>query len=442
MFATAAGKTDVGRSRSHNEDTMLLVPELGLYIVCDGMGGHAAGEVASEAAAAAVRDFFVKHRQHVDHYDGSPAALATLQALMRTAIEEASRTVFELARNGQGKHGMGTTCNALLVVGGKGVMGHVGDSRLYMVRNKRVYLLSVDHTYLNEAVRNGMMTPEQAAVSPYAHMVTRGVGVQNSVCVDTLTFDILPGDTLLQCSDGLYEYFQTEAEMIDLLTHPNVEGMPDKLIDLANNRGGKDNVTAVVLRAAVEQPTPHAEAKRVTEVTSNLDTLRLIGLFHDFDMQELVIALNTFRPAHFDAGAQIVTEGDKGESLFVIVEGQLQVIRSGKEMAMLTPGNHFGEMALLNRRPRSATVVAKTGCRLLRLDRQPFHELVASHASIGAKFLWKLAQNLSLRLDELYFLQEKTDVRKTSDFAGRLSPFRRGNPAVTQEMTQLRSDSD
>jgi len=195
MHVSVAGMTDVGRARGHNEDFMLQDEELGLFVVCDGMGGHAAGDVASRTAAEAIRDYVQQRRTLLGAFDGSEQSTIAVRNLLREAIEHASRAVFELASQEQGRHGMGTTCISMLTLGGKGVMGHVGDSRLYCHRDGVVYQLSEDHTYLNDAVKSGMMTLEQASESPYAHMITRGVGVQESVTVDTFVFDVLPGDT-------------------------------------------------------------------------------------------------------------------------------------------------------------------------------------------------------------------------------------------------------
>ncbi|MCB0969637.1 MAG: serine/threonine-protein phosphatase, partial [Ilumatobacter sp.] len=136
------GETDVGRSRTHNEDFILVEPDLGLFLVCDGMGGHAAGEVASETAGKAVHRHVASNSHVIAEFDGSPSACEAVEGVLRAAIQAASAEVFDLARSGQGRHGMGTTCIALIVVGGKGFMGHVGDSRMYMVRGGRVWQLS------------------------------------------------------------------------------------------------------------------------------------------------------------------------------------------------------------------------------------------------------------------------------------------------------------
>ncbi|PRP99032.1 cyclic nucleotide-binding domain-containing protein [Enhygromyxa salina] len=418
------GETDVGRSRSHNEDHILVEPALGLFVVCDGMGGHAAGEVASETAAKAVHRHVASQSHVLSGFDGSSEACEAVEAVLRTAIQSASAEVFDLARAGQGRHGMGTTCIALIVVGGKGFMGHVGDSRMYMVRGGRVWQLSQDHTFFNDAVRNGMMSFEEARSSPWANMVTRGVGIQRSVAVDTLVFDVVANDTLLLCSDGLTAYLQEHHEIASVLSDPALPGLPKKLVRLANERGGGDNISAIVVRGVTEMPTHSDDDARRIKVTQNLQTLRHIALFMDLGDPEIVRLFNKFQAFEHPPGAVIIKEGDDTDSMFVIVEGDVQIVRAGKVVATLTRGAHFGEMGLLNQRPRSATVTVTSPTQILVLERRAFNEVLREDTGLAAKLLYKLAQILSLRLDES-FQGDATEhaERKTLEL-GVLSPFR------------------
>jgi serine/threonine protein phosphatase PrpC len=424
MRLSVSGRTDVGKSRGHNEDFLLLDHDLGLFLVCDGMGGHAAGEVASETAARAVAEHVTARAEVVRGFDGSPEALAGVAAVVREAVERANTRVREVAVSGRGRPGMGTTCVALLVLGNRGVMGHVGDSRLYLQRAGKVYQLSEDHTYVHDAVRHGLMTPEQAQKSPYAHAVTRGVGMTESVCVDTLTFEVVPGDTFLLCSDGLYDYFENNREVAGFLTRDDAEAIPPALVDLANQRGGKDNISALVVRALADRDTERTELRRSTQISTNLKTLGFIGLFQELSTKELVRVMNAFREAEFDAGQTIIGEGDTSENLYVIVEGECEVWRRGESIATLQPGGHFGEMALLSRRPRTATVTAKSDVRVLVLSRHDFNEVIRQDSAIAAKFLWKLAQSLSLRLDDMYLVHDQDPEQSRRTLKLRvLSPF-------------------
>jgi serine/threonine protein phosphatase PrpC/CRP-like cAMP-binding protein len=423
MHIHGYGESDVGRSRTHNEDFILVEPDLGLFVVCDGMGGHAAGEVASETAAKAVHRNVASQSHLLNNFDGSQEACDAIEAVLRTAVQAASAEVFDLARGGHGRHGMGTTCISLIVAGGKGFMGHVGDSRMYLVREGRVWQLSQDHTFFNDAVRNGMMSYEEARASPWANMVTRGVGIQRSVAVDTLVFDIVENDTVLLCSDGLTAYLQDPYEISSLLTDPALPNLPKRLIKLANERGGGDNISAVVVRGVPEMPARPADGQRRAQVTQNLQTLRHIALFMDLGDAELVRVFSKFKSAEYAPGTVLIREGDNTDSMFVIVEGDVQIERNGKVVATLTRGAHVGEMGLLNQRPRSATVTVTSPAQILVLERTAFNEVLREDTGLAAKLLYKLAQILSLRLDESFHSESEHAERRTLEL-GVLSPFR------------------
>ncbi len=373
------------------------------------MGGHAAGDVASRTATETVRACLLERRDvlsAVARGEGSPDEVAQL---LSYAIQSASARVHQLGQQDEARHGMGTTCTALVVLGGKGIMGHVGDSRLYLSRGGRVYQLSEDHTFVQEAIRRGMLTPQQAAESAHKNIVTRAVGPNPSVLVDTLVFDVLPGDTMLLCSDGLHGYFPDAGELQMAMSPDRLEEIGPRLVAGANERGGSDNITTVLVRAYVEVDAP-AQSDRVERVTAALDTLGHVVLFSELDMKELVKVSHAFRPVEYQADQVVLREGDVSETLFVIVRGAASVTRAGHPVAQLRSGDHFGEMALLSRRPRSATVQTTQPSRLLALERDRFYELMKGDAVFGAKFLWRLAQTLSLRLDDLHGSNEPAPV--------------------------------
>jgi serine/threonine protein phosphatase PrpC len=410
MQVEAYGQSDVGKVRDHNEDYLQIDRELGLHVVCDGMGGHAAGEVASETAARAIQRFLWERRDQLARFDGSERASQEVADLLNQAVMLASKTVFEVAASDRGKHGMGTTAVVLLTRGDKGWMASVGDSRLYLARDGKLYQLSTDHNFLNEAVAQGLMTSEQAAESPHGHVLTRAVGTQPSVCADMLLFDILPGDTFLLCSDGLHEYTRDPQELCGLLSAERLAEIPGRLVEKALEGGGHDNITALVVRAVSDE---ERQRERKQSVTRGLEALRDIELFRELTMAELVKVYNLLSSLAVQPGQCIIREGDKSEHLYVVVEGQVQVDREGARIAALGPGTHFGEMALLNHRPRSATVTALSPTKLLCLERKEFLGLMNHEPSIASKFLWKFAQTLSLRLDDAYLARDLRTGRQT-----------------------------
>ena len=429
MQIMAAGKSDVGRERQLNEDAYLVDPDLGLYIVCDGMGGHAAGEVASNTTISHVQKWLRDRGDKLAKVRAGEAPIDDAAQILREAIESASTTIFEMGKTDRGKKGMGTTCCALLVIAGKGVMGHVGDSRLYLLREAQLFQLSEDHTFLQEAIRYGMMTPEQAKQSTHGNIITRAVGPLETVIVDTLVFDIIVGDTLLLCSDGLHSYLEDGREIVAKLAQDALDGTAGELIDMANARGGHDNITAVLVRGTTNAAGREVETQRQTLVNATFDALRHIDLFNELSMTELVRVSNSCKALTVAEGERIIDEGDVSETLFILVEGEVEVERRGEALARLGAGSHFGEMALLSQRPRSATVRAKQASRLLALERSQFYGLLQQDAVLATKFLWKLAQTLSLRLDDFYMfhdtaaaVQNKTTLR----FGLYPSPFNHG----------------
>jgi serine/threonine protein phosphatase PrpC len=405
MRIQSFGLSDLGQERKLNEDYFLVDPELGLYVVCDGMGGHAAGEIASSTAATTVHEHLLARAVDLAALDeGGPAD--RVEQILREALELASAKIYRMGQAEQGKKGMGTTCSALLVRGGKGVMAHVGDSRLYLVRKGSIHQISEDHTFLQEAVRHGIMTPEQAKQSTHRNIITRAVGPLEKVIVDTLVFDALDHDTFLLCSDGLHGYFEDDAELAGLLSAEALDGVPQRLIELANERGGSDNITAIVLRVEIPAAEKVEETERATMVNAGLDTLRHIQLFEELSMAELLRVSNACRTQEFGPGDVIIREGETSEALFLLVSGQVVVERSEHPVAILGAGSHFGEMALLSQRPRSATVKARSASVVLVLERPLFFAMLQQDSVLATKFLWRLAQSLSLRLDDFYDLQE------------------------------------
>ena len=387
--------TDVGRARKHNEDGWLIDDQLGLYAVADGMGGHAAGEVASAQGLRIVQEKLVKKKPLLDKFtkQQTPELRAQLLREVELAINVASSSIFHMAQRDKKRHGMGTTLSMMLLVGNKAFMAHVGDSRIYLHRASQVHQLSEDHSYLWEQIKKGTITVEEAKRSPFSNVITRAVGITETVQVDTLVFDVLPGDTYLLCSDGLHGYFEGENELSEILAHEDGEELPRRLISLANARGGKDNITSVVLRLPGDATDPSA-----ADVIRKLDILRKIPLFRHLAYKELVKVLNQTTLRTFKPGEEAISEGSHGDEFYIILSGEVEVLKGGRPLTILGPGVHFGEMALVDHSPRSATVRAREATRLMALTRAAFYGLVRTEPVLASKLLWSFVQVLSHRL--------------------------------------------
>jgi serine/threonine protein phosphatase PrpC len=397
VLATEAhGKTDVGRKRQHNEDAMLVDPALGLYIVADGMGGHAAGEVAAARAVEVVKQHLAGNRAVLKDLvrDPSQAARAAASALMEVAIQRACADIYKLAAADTSKRGMGTTFVALALSGNKGVIGHVGDSRVYLLRNGQCHRLTEDHTLIAAQLKAGTITREQASTSQYRNVITRAVGIQESVQVDTLIVDALPGDLFMLCSDGLHGYLDDD-EVGALVAATPARELPERLIALANDRGGKDNITAVVVACSSDAASAGEE---VAEAQSRMEALKRIPLFRHLTYKEQTAVLSTVSSRSFPAGQEIVTENQPGEELFVVVRGRVSVEKGGVPIAELKAGGHFGEMGLIDNAPRSATVRALEPTRVMVIARADLMHLMKKESILAVKLLWSFVQVLGDRL--------------------------------------------
>lgn len=400
MKIEVAVRTDVGRMRKQNEDRALVDEALGLYMVCDGMGGHAAGEVASELACNTVLETI---RAAAGPHSGAEPLSAEesqrLEDVLRSALENANVSVRELGAQDPSKQGAGTTCSALLIRQGRGFLGHVGDSRIYLRRHGALHRLTVDHSVVERAIEQGMPRAQAEATYP-SNALVRAIGPHPNLVADTLVFDVLPGDTFLLCSDGLHEYFTDETGELGPMLDEEPKALADKLIALANERGGKDNITGVVLRMHTAESDTEVDALRTSRVRDDLAALWHLQLFNDMTYPELLEIVDETRAVSVEAGQTVVTEGETSDSLYVISSGKVRVERAGQTIAELGPGSHFGEMAVLTSRPRTATVRATESTRLLALTRAAIYALFSRRPAIGMKFLWTLAQVQSIRLDE------------------------------------------
>lgn len=247
MIIRSAGGTHVGMRRTLNEDAFLCDDANHLYLVADGMGGHAAGEVASQEAVASASAMVARNRPKLDLLR-DPIDEAQVRAAMRTmesAIQAATYMVFALAEHDREKSGMGTTITGMMVHGEYAVTAQVGDSRIYQVRDGVARQLTEDHTLIAWQLRQGLITVEEARRSPHKNVITRAVGNKDYVQVDTGLVRVAAGDRYLICTDGLHGYLRT-AE-IPTISELGGQEAVDAFITLANDRGGRDNVTALLI---------------------------------------------------------------------------------------------------------------------------------------------------------------------------------------------------
>jgi serine/threonine protein phosphatase PrpC/CRP-like cAMP-binding protein len=409
-------KTDVGRVRDANEDSFLVDDGLHLFIVADGMGGHAAGEVASNVAVHTARETIWKERDLLDKFERGldSATRQDVLRLMELSVQNACSAVFAEAQKDPSKRGMGTTIVVLLLIGSRGFIAHVGDSRIYLMRADSVHQLTEDHSLINELLKRGRLTPEQIAKLNMKNAVTRAVGVYESVEVDTLDFDVLAGDRFLLCSDGLSEYAQP-SDLLRLFRELPDESVAQALVDLANERGGHDNITALV----VKLPDTRGLDRLASEVNLKLETLHLMPLFRHLTYQELVRVMNITAVRTYAHNASVLDEGEEGDEMFIVLSGAALVHSGDSMLTRLGPGQHFGEMALVDKSPRSASVSSEGQSKLMVMKRRDFFDIVRKDHDVAVKLLWSFLGVLTERLRttsrDLSEAREQLSLRTSED---------------------------
>ena len=228
----SAARTHIGKVRSSNQDAILVCPgKYGVYGVADGMGGHKAGDVASKIAVAVVERALKNERPTI--------------SLLRKAIEEANQAIYEEQLANPDYSGMGTTMTVIWEDEERILLGHVGDSRAYRIRENAISQVSLDHSMVAEMVRRGLITEDEAQVHPYRNIITRALGTAPTINVDVKELEKAPGDLYLLCSDGLSEYVHPN-RMNEVLRKYSLENAADVLLNLALEGGGRDNISVVL----------------------------------------------------------------------------------------------------------------------------------------------------------------------------------------------------
>ncbi len=393
--------TDVGRQRDHNEDNFLVDKKLSLFIVCDGMGGHAAGEVASALAVRVIHEELKRESDLLQDYVAAKTGVdrvtkRDITNMLEFAVNRASARVHAEAMRDPSKRGMGTTLVMLLVLGQQGFITYCGDSRVYLLREGVLEQLTEDHTVYNELIRRKKLPRERIEEIAPKNAITRAVGVFDHAEPESIVIDLIAGDRLLLCSDGLSGYFEDQPERLGmLLSEPSEDRATESLIEAANAAGGKDNITTVVV--TIGDATTRDE-KRARRIQLQRDILTRMPLFRTLSDREILRLLQVTVIRAFRDGDLVIREGEVGEDLFIVLAGEVKVKKGDTELARLAPGEHFGEMALIRNQPRSATVVSNGDSELIVLSRSEFFEILRKEPQLAVKLLWQFTGVLADRL--------------------------------------------
>ncbi len=384
MNWTVHAGTDVGCVREQNEDAYLVDDGLGLAVIADGMGGHACGEVASNMAVTLFRDGIEYARGTLDAYDSSADRNATaVRAVLRDAMRRCCRAVYEEAQRDPGKSGMGTTCSALVVTGGTAFVAHVGDSRVYRIRDQRIVQVTRDHSLLEQLVAEGQLTAAEAKSQAYAcyrSALARAIGVEQDVEVDVIAVEALPGDVFLLASDGLTRYLHEEeiaAEIVD-----DEEHIDRRLIDIANARGGADNVTVIVVQLA---PTAR-EATGPIKLDDTVRALRRSAIFRALSYADILHILSVARTSVLAEGVVALSSDHTDGSVYAVLSGSVRVDIDGLPSTVLGPGEPFGEFSLAHGGGHGRIVAAEHS-RVMQLVREDLVEIARKSPEVGDRLL-------------------------------------------------------
>ncbi len=389
MHVEAIAKSDPGRVRYKNEDSFLCDSEVGLFVVADGVGGSKGGEIASKIfcdVAGEHRELFKSALKQAP----TPQVRQSLLNLVENVFNRASERIYRTAEKNPEYRGMATTGVILAVGTGGAVLGHVGDSRAYHLKDSDIRQLTVDHTLAQEMMNQGLLSESDLETFPHKGVLARAVGQLPTVRVDTAWLDIAPGDTVLMCSDGLYRYFEGN-DLRDAVA----DGV-ESAINKANEAGGADNITVLLVKVA---GSPEHDTSLDTQ--AKILCIQNIFLFRYLTYPELVRVLKIVYERQLEPGDVVFHEGRPGDAMYLVAAGKVDVRKGQHHLTSVGVGGHFGELAFMDGHPRSASVVAVEPTTLLTIKRDDFRRLTRTDPVIASKLLWCFVLNMAGRLRDL-----------------------------------------
>lgn len=384
-------RTDLGRRREINEDCVLRLDHVPLLAVADGMGGHAAGEVASSLAIARLGAWSARLVEAVAAAR-SDGPLDPVRETLERAFQDAHSAVQTEAKV-RGTPGMGTTLIAAAVAGGRAIVAHVGDSRAYLFRGGTLHALTMDHSLAMLRYQRGELSWDEAETHPDRHRIYQAIGPAVDLDIAIGELELADDDILLLCSDGLSGLVVPGDISAMLAAGGGLEAAAETLVDAANAAGGTDNISVILARVEGE--------RTVVDAAQTRAALRRSLLFQGALDSDLAAALTCLHVVTLEQGARLFSEGDPADDFFLVVAGALQVSKNGLPLDRVGPGGHLGELALVGGGLRSADVTAAAPTRLLRLSRDDFHSLSRRRPALGVRMSHALLGGLGARLRDL-----------------------------------------
>lgn len=372
------------------EEAVYCDDDAGVYVVADGVGPPK----AREAAARLFCDTVKRHREllrgALSGAPGDKQGRERALKLIQWVFDRAADRIYSLAQRRAGYGGMATTA-VLLAVGPAGAaVGHVGDTRAYLLREDALDRLTEDHSLADDMLQRGMIADHEREDFPARSVLSRAVGHSPRVTVDTLWLDVSEGDAVPLCSYGLYRSF-SDLQLRDLL-----KGGIDRIIRAAIRRGGEEEATAIVVRVGAG-----GAGERAVDTASKLRVVRKLQLFRFLSDQELVRLLKIVYERTLEPGEVLIREGEPGDAIFIVYSGALDVSKASHHLTVIERGGHLGEIAFMDGQARSATVTATRRTTILTFSRDDFRELAKTEPLVTSKVLWSFMLNLGGRIREL-----------------------------------------
>lgn len=394
MDYVSTGESIRGSGHIKNDDHFLVKKEVGLHIVCDGFGEEGRGAVASQMTTDFISHVMMAQKKIFSDYKLKPTdkLKQNITELVEQAVNKISLQILSIISKDSVRRQMGTTLSMVLVSGNGVFLAHIGNSRIYLLRGENVHLLTEDHVRKKMDKKTKIVDDELSSHGLNSTTLTRMLGASQQLKVDLLYFEVMPGDMLLLCTDGASDVLDT-SKIFEILNGNEENNLSKAVLAYTKLHNPDENATAVTIsfkpsKEKAETPTPQAK----------FSTLQKIPLFSQFDYKEMSKIMTFMKTKKFKAGDDIVTEGETGEELYVIISGAADVIVHGKIVAELSESNYFGELSLIDKESRSATVRAKSDLEVLVLERKDFDHLMSHESQISVKMLWRFAQTLTARI--------------------------------------------
>ena len=392
VSARFAARTDTGRERHENQDSFLIDRSLGLAVLCDGMGGHAGGAQASALAARTFANTVAAGRplmrDYSDHRCPERVHKREISALLQEAVDSAARAIYEDASERTQFTGMGTTLVAVLVLDNHAFLVNVGDSRAYLLRGTHLEQLTRDHTVYAELLRSGCLQPGVYPRSGFRNILTRTVGRNEHCDADVLVIDVVPGDRLLLCSDGVHQYLDlphgSPEDLRDELLRKDGQGTADALVDVANARGGCDDMTAIVLTLGA---LGDYDTHELGALAGRYQALERSPLFSLLNEQERSSILELAEVRSFEPGETIIGPDAIGGDSFVLLRGSVRVEQRATGTYELALGQLVVTESWMNAGQSSTRAVALAPSELLVLPRQELFRLFRTDSDLAEKIL-------------------------------------------------------